>query len=305
MTQPSALVALDGSETAEAVLPWAAELARGLGLRLILLQMVEPSLPSPDIPNSDRVPAAETYLDGVAEPLRRPGIEVQRRAVTVEEGGDAVSAGIITQADLVGAALIMLATHGRSGPKRWALGSVAEEVIRTATCPVLVVRAGMGAPKDRPHRVQRILTPLDGSATAESALAEAVRLATAFGAILDVIAVVPWAASVYGAGAEVWTGEEVDDRLAQGSDDYLGRIQDRLPPDLPCERQVLRGAPATAILDHAERTRADLIVMGTHGRSGLSRFVLGSVADRVVRGGTVPVVLVRGGEAGDRGGANA
>lgn len=291
MANHIATVALDGSATAEAVLPWAGELARGLGLRLVLVHIHEAARGASV---TEQVRAAETYLDRTAETLRSSGVEVQQRVVVVEESGGATAAGIVEQARAMNAAWIMLATHGRSGPRRWALGSVADEVIRAAPCPVLVVRVDVPAPKDRPRRIGRILTPLDGSATAEAALTEALRIARAFAAILDLIQVVPWAAAVYGAAPEVWQPEDLDDRLARAADDYLGSVQDRLPSDLPCERQVLRGAPAAAILDHAERTGADLIVMGTHGRSGLGRFLLGSVADQVVRAASVPVLLVRG-----------
>lgn len=292
MTSHIALVPLDGSATAEAVLPAAATLARGLGQRLLLLRLYE--APSTIVPEEreGRQAEAEQYLGGVAERLRGEGLDVQTRAAGIEDGKQA-GEGIVKQAEGTGAAAIFIATHGRSGPKRWAMGSVAGDVVRAASCPVLVVRAG-GDAAASPSAVRRVLVPLDGSATSETALAEGVRVATALGATLDLMQAVPFPWAVYGTAADGWATTDVDDLMVKGADDYLAQVQHRLPAALASERHVLRGGPALGILDHAEKTGADLIVMGTHGRSGVSRLILGSVADQVVRAGTVPVLLVRG-----------
>jgi nucleotide-binding universal stress UspA family protein len=236
---------------------------------------------------------SEDYLSRIAEGLRARGLEAQTRTAGFD-GEREVGDEIARQAEATGAALIAIATHGRSGPRRWALGSVTDDVVRSAACPVLVVRAGGTAAGAGAPSIARILVPLDGSTTSEAALDEAIRLAQALGATLDLMQVVPLPWAVYGASAEVWVRADIDDLLAKGADDYLAQVQQRVPAGITVERHVLRGAPAISVLDHAESTGADLLVMGTHGRSGVSRFILGSVADQVVRSGRAPVLLVRG-----------
>jgi nucleotide-binding universal stress UspA family protein len=292
MTTYIILAPLDGSTTAEAVRPFAVALARRLGQRLILLRVYD--APPTLVPEEEqaRRSEAETYLHRVAEELRTEGLEVQTRVAGLDEDAE-IGEEIARQARLTGASLIAIATHGRTGPKRWALGSVTDEVVRSAACPVLVVRAyGSGAAAGEPA-FRRVLVPLDGSATAEAALDEAIVLARQLGATLDLVQVVPLPWAVYGPAVEVWVRDDIDGLLAQGADDYLAQVQQRIPETVATERHVLRGAPGPSILDHAERTNADLIVMGTHGRSGVSRLILGSVADQVVRAGKSPVLLVR------------
>ena len=140
------VVALDGSATAEYVLPWATALARGLDLRLLLLRLVPEAWPggTGDARAEAALSTAQHYLDGVAGALRVAQIAVETRAAPV---GQDLAAGIVGVADEVQAELILLATHGRTGVRRLVLGSVADAVVRTASTAVFVVNAGRSGPE--------------------------------------------------------------------------------------------------------------------------------------------------------------
>jgi len=138
---------------------------------------------------------------------------------------------------------------------------------------------------------KRILLTLDRSPLAEQALPHAVAIAGAFGASLELVGVVPIVAqeAMYAAGAHAdWESE-----VAQ-YENYLAGVLSRVQGEgLKANREIRRGDVAEEILRHAEEAEVDLIVMSTHGRSGLGRWVYGSIADRVLRHAAVPVLLVR------------
>lgn len=289
MTKGIALAPLDGSATGERVLPWATRIAGALGLKLVLLKLVPEAWPGDTERGRAELRAARHYLHGVAASISGDGIEiaVEARAAAV---ADDIAAGIVEQATALGASLIMLATHGRRGPKRWLLGSVADAVTRTADVPVLAVRADVPPP---PRAIDRVLVPLDGSTLSTASLPLATRLATALGASLDLVQVMPWAINAFVGVAESYVPPELDEELANGAEDYLAAVRATLPERLGVEMHVLRGDAAGEVLDYAHQSRAPLIVMTTHGRSGVGRWALGSVADKILRAGDVPVLLVR------------
>ena len=287
------VVPLDGSATAEVVLPWAIVMAKALRLRLVLLQLVPDAWPGGDAPAEAALRPARHYLDGVAASLgdAADGIDIETQAQPV---GDDLAAGIIGAAGSLDADVIVLATHGRSGVKRWVLGSVAETVVRTAASPVMVIRANAEAPTPETPAIRRILLALDGSPTAESALPQAMRLARACNATLDLLQVAPWAwSAVAGSTEVVMIPEGVEEAVAESAEAYLQGVQARLSTEVRTEHHVRRGDPTSGILDHLVATGADIVVMSTHGRTGLTRWVLGSVAQRVLHTSERPVLLIR------------
>jgi nucleotide-binding universal stress UspA family protein len=160
-------------------------------------------------------------------------------------------------------------------------------------CPVLVVPAPPGAAAPRLPEVGRIVVPLDGSDRAEGALPPAIQAAAGFGAVLDLVHVAPWAWMLYAIAWQDLLPAALDEALEERASAYLSAVRARLPHTLAAERHVLRGDPADAILEHVRASGADLLVMTTHGRSGISRWALGSVADRLVRTAEAPVLLLR------------
>ncbi|CAA9590683.1 MAG: hypothetical protein AVDCRST_MAG18-5125 [uncultured Thermomicrobiales bacterium] len=293
------LVPLDGSPLAERALPSAAVLARRGGGRLVLVRAV-PYLSRPDDDRSfptlaaaREAAAAEArgYLDGLVAHLARFGFTATAEIVEEDE-----VAGIAGVARRVGATLIAMTTHGRSGLGRWVYGSVTEQLLADPPAPILLVRGWHGTPPDVALDAGApIVVPLDGSALAEAAVPVAERLADDLGAPLLLVRAVPPPANDWLPDALV--APFLAEDLARGeaeARDYLRRMADQLrAAGRPVTTEVRLGPPAASIDDVSRRSGAGLVVMGTWGLTGLWRATLGSVADAVVRQGSVPVVLVR------------
>jgi nucleotide-binding universal stress UspA family protein len=229
--------------------------------------------------------AARHYLDGVAATLRTEDVAVESRAMLAGAG---VAEAVMAAANDLDAAFVVLASHGYTGFDRWMLGSVADAVVRMSTRPVLVLRADPASAAGQDAEIRRVLVPLDGFAPAEEALPPAVAIARASGAALDLMHVLP---GPYAFLAGV--SPTIDEQMRRTAAIYMTRLRQGLPASLSTEQHVLTGSPAEQILQHAEQTGADLVVMSTHGRAGVARWALGSVADRVLRGGHLPVLLIR------------
>jgi nucleotide-binding universal stress UspA family protein len=292
------VVPLDGSPLAEHALPLAAGIARRAGGALRLARVHTPHhAPRYAEPEADATVAhrEQAYLDAVAANVERSG-GVPATGALIEEG--TVAPALCAHAQALGADLMVLTTHGRGPLSRFWLGSVTDELLRTAPLPLLVYRpegqvaADLSA--DRPFR--RILVPLDGSETAEAALAPAAELARLTGAeltLLRAVEVLPIAAP----DGLVYTPPTLDaalvERLVAEARRSLNRVAERLRAEgLTVATRVTAAEPAAAaILDAAGQ--ADLIVLATHGRSKVARFFLGSVADKVVRGAPCPVLVTR------------
>lgn len=196
---------------------------------------------------------------------------VQRTAQSVREG-------ILEYADEVDADLIVMATRGRSGPRRLFMGSRTEEVVHRAHCPVLTVRSGSQTVPGR--GVSRILVPIDFSSVSESQILHAKELAETYGAELDVLHVVeePNAALYYSTGEVSATLPSIVNRAREALAELVGRGRQ----DVPVRIHVLVGHPAIDILDFAEEHGSDLIVIATHAQKG-RHMLLGSVAEQVIR----------------------
>ena len=309
--QTEILVPLDGSLVAETALPPALALARALGGSLTLLRVTPPTLGAEPLAEAIQAPVityrprpqhrdeADAYLAGVTQRFASSGVPMRILVLR----GDPATAIVQYAQEAPGVRLIAMATHGRSGVSRWVFGSVAEKVLRATPAPLLLVRPdddGMAPPPMHALPYRTIIVPLDGSPFAEQALDQAYAVAAATGASLLLVAVAPEPDEFLAAEVgdiPVW---RLEDRLAETErlDAYLQQQAARLiNAGLTVEIQVRAGSPAQAILDTAEEAAADLIVMATHGRSGLQRLWLGSVALKVVQSARTPVLLVRAQEA--------
>jgi nucleotide-binding universal stress UspA family protein len=233
---------------------------------------------------------ANEYLDQVARRLTRSGLHVR----TIVRRGPAAEA-IVDYAAQMDVLQIVMATHGYSGVSRWRHGSVAERVLQSAGAPVLMVCAKGGESiSEDPMACQRILVPLDGSDRAEQVLPSAVTVSKALDAEI-ILFRVP-IAHVSGAFADDWYVplEGTLETASQVAEKYLDRVADELyAQSVRVMKATRMGGVADAILEYAEANKIDLIAMCTHGRTGLARWTLGSVADRVLRARCVPVLLVR------------
>jgi nucleotide-binding universal stress UspA family protein len=296
------LVPLDGSSLAELALPHAVCIAQATSeginlLRAVPLHPVDSLVDWPVATSGTRlesweheIEGARDYLTGLAGPLEAGGITVQ--ADVAEDDGASAIVSYSEQHPEV--SLVAMTTHGRTGVNQWGFGSVAEKVLHASLVPLLLVR-----PRDD-HRLQALITPeyktilipLDGSLIAEQALEKARVLASATGAELVLVCAVyefPEVRVMRESGDEItqWQGEAAKIMA------YLDRTAEALRAEgLTVRTRIEYGAPADAILHASEMTCADLIVMSNHGRGGLHRPWLGSVALKVVRGALWPVLLV-------------
>jgi nucleotide-binding universal stress UspA family protein len=302
------LVPLDGSAPAETVLPHAVAAARATNSTLTLLQVVASNsilettvwpiglAVGPMLGTAEELRIAHAYLQTAASKLQDSGVEF---ATQVLEGDPATE--IVRRAQAGGdAGMIAMATHGRSGLGRWVFGSVAEKVLHAAPVPLLLVRVQAGAPSGpavpAPGGYKTILVPLDGSHFAEQALAPAAALAAASDARLLLVTVVPTLEDlIYASGGLVpyWldTDQEATAQVARREMETVAQRVEAAGSR--AHGLVARGWPADEILRTAAKEHADLIVMATHGRTGISSVWLGSVAMKVIQRATRPVLLIR------------
>ena len=190
--------------------------------------------------------------------------------------------------------LIVMGTHGRRGVAHFALGSLAEEVVREAPCPVLTVRRTASPDASRsagPPAARRLLVPVDFSERSEVALRHAVALAEALGGRVDLLHAVdlPALPTFYG----VTTLASLPDLVTHSRAALRKIVRRLLPEGVRGDVLVETDAPAAAILAAVQQRRPDLVVMATHGLRGLKRLALGSVAERVVQRAPCPVLTVK------------
>lgn len=298
----SVLVPLDGSAFGEHALPAAVSIARRAGATLRLVHVYALYQPI----YVEGMPVIDESLHSLRREHERAYLERVRARLVSEtdltitcsllEGP--VAEAIAQHAGATGAGLIVMTTHGYGGLTRAWLGSVADGLVRRSPVPVLLLRPGEGAPElDRPPALRQILIPLDGSALAEQILGHALALGTLMQAEYTLLHVVE-PITLSGALPVVFA-PEVDPELLKQSQvaaqHYLDGVATRLQgKGVQVQPRVLVSTqPAAAILDDARQHGAELIAMATHGRSGLARLVIGSIADKVLRAADVPVLLYR------------
>jgi nucleotide-binding universal stress UspA family protein len=296
-------VPLDGSAFAEHALPLALSIARRAKATLQLAHvdlvpapmyvLSRPNMESPyDIKVHER---AAAYLDNVVWRLSA------RVPVPVET---ALLEGSVTEAleehvALKGVDLVVMTTHGRGALGRVFLGGVADKLVRHLPVPVLLVR-----PREEPHDLtvepvpRRVLVPLDGSARAEQILEPALALGGLMEAeytLLHVVEPMLVMGDEMGAFATGAAAAAIHAQIPAEGRKYLGNVVQRLAACGQTVRSkvVVDQAAAEAILDEAKTGNYDLIAMATHGHGGLARLLLGSVADKVLRSATVPVLVNR------------
>lgn len=268
----------DFSEEAERAFPLACSLARDCGARVVALHVVPPPLGHEQVlvrQNPDE------YYEVPRSALRELKAPDENVRVEYRLADGHAADEILQVANEIQAGLIVIGSHGRSGVRRLLLGSVAEKVMRDAVCPVLAVKTASVVPN-----IRVILLPTDLSEASESALGVAFSLARDYYARLIVLHVASF-------GQEISKCEE----MLEQSFAYRRELEDKLhhgqKPEYNVELRVEQGDPAERVIHVAEETRCDLIVMGSHSRSGLSRLLMGSVAEKTFRNASCPVLLVK------------
>jgi nucleotide-binding universal stress UspA family protein len=296
------LVPLDGSAKAELILSQVARILQREDSEILLLRVV-------DVPAAvGRVSLrefrelereeAQKYIHNLVRRFRDRGVKIHGKVV---EGPPAEA--ILETARTEGSTLIAMSTHGRTGLARWALGSVTEKVARASTVPLLLVRSFRRTAKGDLEPVmaeelpfRRILVPVDGSPTSMSILGPAVKFGQLYGSEVLVLHVeTPYVPpSPILPGMDVVLPAMVPAPTPSENDPVTEKAAKRFAQaGLQATRRTTIGEPAMEILDLSVNRGMDLIALGTHGRSGFTRWAVGSVAERVLRSTEIPLLLIR------------
>ena len=294
----SILLATDFSEEALPALKMGAGIARKTGARIHLFTAI-PLMPPDSLPYYDMSPAAtfdaeaaqtkaEEHLDREIERLGIADLKVSKAAVPAVR----VATAIVNYAEEEQIDLICIGTHGRSGFRRWILGSVAEEVVRTAPCSVIT-----SCPESPDFDLEspKVVAAIDLTAKSHQVLAGANTFARDFGAEIHVVHAVPdpIALADYQIAMEPPRTVEM---LNAAETAMKEMVEQHLPNVLEGAASVkaLSGKPHTAIADYVEAQSADLVIVATRGLTGLAHLLVGSTADRIVRTSKVPVLALLG-----------
>ena len=302
------LVPLDGSKLAEQVVPYVRLFGKSLHSSIELLRVVDTGLPGiphpahavrPHLYVVDMISHARSYLDGIEESLGNAGASL---SAIVKHGSPA--ACIVNEAEKEPATLVAMSTHGRCGLSRWVFGSVSAKVLHASTFPLLIVCPSEKGKITEEINLKSIIVPLDGSPTAERVLPHVVGLAKSLGLTTTLVratfskedyyrymAYQPLdsvSTAYYGPYEEF--SEETDAQAMK----YLHDVGLNLRSQgAMVQERLLHGPTAGAIANMADETPGSLVAMTTHGRTGVRRWILGSVTDQVVRHGGGPVLVVR------------
>lgn len=299
----SILVPLDGSATSEHALPVAQSLAQQARAPLHLLHVYRPSSAEPlYVPGLPVIDAEghlrardhpQTYLDQVSARLQQEWNGTVTCGVRDVDG--TVTKTILDYAETTHTRLIVLTTHGRSGFERLWLGSVADALARSSAIPLIVIPSSIPVPSITAHATAKhLVIPLDGSSLAEGVIEHARELGTLSAASYTLLRVV--VPVRLHENSAFFTPVDVDaawtERERVEAQQYLDAMSRELDPTGTRVRTlvVVAAHPAVEIVNVAKRTGA-WIAMATHGRSGLQRFLLGSVADKILRSAETPIFL--------------
>ncbi len=296
------LVPLDGSLFAEAALPLALEIVRKDEAELHLVTVV-PTLPAMSPASSDQGPVkgwfeeervrAKRSLDDMESKLREKGVAAPIHTRVL--AGQPVAA-LDERIRKVEADLVVMTTHGRGRLERLWIGSVADGLVRSGPCPILLWRPREEDRTAPPPEIDEILIPLDGSDASAVILPAARSLARVLDARISLLTVfqrsIPLGSTyIPHAAQEEAQREEALDELRNYLEEEAGKLRD---DGFEVETHVVTHEdPAEAILEHKRSSGADMVAMATRGHGGVARLVVGSVADKVIRAGTKPILVTR------------
>ena len=280
------LVPLDGSNVSEQIVPYARFFADAYGIPVELLRITDPDARPPfwppEISGQYLKKIAAEYFSGTT-------------SAAAEVGAPAMV--IVDRAKIDPSCLIAMATHGISGARRWLLGSVTSKVVQTATNPLLLIRPTHTPDALTPVKMDQIFVPLDGSGLAEKTLPHACALTKRLNLEMQLLHVysLPVDAYVVTDGVIAQGPAQYREELARQAQDYLdGKVAGlRAEGFKRVVAIALEGDAASEIIDLGRKAPNSLIAMSTHGRSGIGRWVLGSVAEKIIQHAHNPVLLIR------------
>ncbi|MSP78598.1 MAG: universal stress protein [Dehalococcoidia bacterium] len=294
------LVPLDGSAVAEEILSAVTFLANGLHARVQILSVIEEdvvaAIQNPlqgrflEQTQSTATGVAEAYGKRVAAKLGLPAGQVD---VTVKVSS--VPETILREAERAPDTLLAMSTHGRSGLQRFVLGSVADKLLHATKAPLLLYRPSEKAPAKAASLMTTVIVPLDGSALAEKVLPDVVSLAQTLSLKVLLTRVTSLMTEYYAGEGFYAVPQSIVTDLEQEAIAYLNAKAADLKK-MGCKDvavQHMQGSAAAQVIDLAHATPDSFVAISTHGRSGIGRWVLGSVADRVIQQAGCPVLVIR------------
>jgi nucleotide-binding universal stress UspA family protein len=293
----SVMVPLDGSRLAEAAIPAAIAVARAFQVHVVLLHVLEADPPSdihgqPHLATNDE---AIAYLRTAAEELSAAGVRVETHVHANPQRNVGVS--IASHADELGIDLIVMANHGSGGIRGFLFGRVAQKVLQSGRRPVFAIPVN-GRIAEPSSGVRRLALLLNRSTESESAIPIAVTFAKAFEAGIHLIFVVPTPGTLAAERSAPATllpsaAREVLNLEERNAVEYLDQLATSIRSyGIDVTSSVARGEPSSRAVEAAERAGADLLVMTTHARGGLSGVLSGSVGSRVLARSDIPLLLV-------------
>jgi nucleotide-binding universal stress UspA family protein len=288
------LVPVDGSTFGEAALPTALELSRRADADIRLAMVNEQAGATGGWQENFRR-LHTTYLENLEGRVEEGSAGPASMVLLEGEVADT----LCQEAMRSNSDLIVMSTHGRGGLTRMWLGGVADAVIRQSSTPVLLVRPPEGDEQSlevEEPTIRRVVIPLDGSTLSEAAIERALELGHLFGARFTLLRVVafPTTVSTY-LPDEMQDSRSILEKAEEEARAYLERVRVSLDDG---SRQIdidvaVSPQPARGILDYVAANKADLVSIATHGRSGVGRLLVGSTADKVIRGANTPILIVR------------
>jgi nucleotide-binding universal stress UspA family protein len=281
------LVPLDGSDLAELALPYAEELANAFKSEIILLHVSDPA-------DTHYRHMHELYVQEVADRIK----ERIRKVSPVVVSGKAADE-IIGYAEKNKADLIIMTSHGRSGIMSWATGSIASKLLQAAPVPLLLVRAAK--PKRKVTRevlLNRIMLPLDGSEAGEAAVGYVGELMSRLESEVTLFGVISSGQHIRTVGGLDYISYPPEQMamFEKEAQEYLDKVYRRLKRRKGTVKVTLKvgaGDVGQEIIKFAEEKGVNLIAVSSHGHSGIEKWVFGSIANKVVQGSKVPVLVVK------------
>jgi len=286
------LVPLDGSDLSEAALPMARRLTRSSGSVLELVTVYDRGSIPVEEWDSAYPEIARSYLDRIAGELTADGSTVETSFLVGNPADQIRALAAKQESDFV-----VMSTHGRGPFSRFWLGSVTDDLVRTMPAPLVLIRPEDESAEGEEPGLINVLVTLDGSENAEAVLPTAAAMGHDFGAHYTLLRVIRYPDELVSAYMpnSVQLSQQVVDEGVRNAKAYLEPLVAKLREEgLEADaRVVVDSRPASAIIGYAQDQNMDLIAMATHGRGGVTRALMGSVTDKVVRGAHTPVLVVR------------
>jgi nucleotide-binding universal stress UspA family protein len=278
------LVPLDGSDLAELALPYAKELAGAFNSELILLYVSEA--------DDEHLHMHQLYLEKLAGQMKK----MVKRVSPVVISGKPVEE-IVKYTEKNDVRLIVMASHGRSGIIPWATGGIASKVIDATGVPLLLIKESKRRRKVKEkHLISRILLPLDGSEAGEAAITRAKELKSRLEAEVILLGVVPTGQHIRTVGGLdyiLFPEQEIEAYRAEARE-YLEKVYKRLKRGKgELKVEIRLGEVTKEILDFAREKRVNLIAISSHGHSGMTKWVFGSTAQKIMQDSPIPVLVVK------------